>query len=245
METTPVQSQEAVVIIIGNEILNGSVHDSNSYFFCRELYELGVHVCRIITLPDDEQIIADEIKHCDAHYDLCFVAGGIGPTHDDVTISAIARGLDLEMVRDKRLEELICNNFGDSVDPAWYKMCLVPEGSELVTGGNLMFPVLKIRNIFIFPGIPGILEDKFNGIREIFRSKPYFRKSIELKASEGRLVPILNKVVNHFPDVEIGSYPLSPLKECMVRLSLTSKKCERLEEAYLFLSSLLKLQNLA
>ncbi|MFC1849180.1 competence/damage-inducible protein A [candidate division CSSED10-310 bacterium] len=232
------------IIIVGNEILSGRVQDTNSYFFCQELFELGIKVARITTLPDQEDIIAEEVKRFADLFDVVFVAGGIGPTHDDITLNSIATGLNKELIFDARIEELMKNYFGNNFDPSWLKMAHVPQGTELIAINKSHLPIIKIENIYIFPGIPEILEKKFDGIKETFRSSPFFRKEVNVDTNEAKLVPILERVVHQFPDVQVGSYPISYERKYSVRLTIESKDQERAENAFLFLNSLLKLNNI-
>jgi molybdenum cofactor synthesis domain-containing protein len=80
----------AGILIIGNEILSGKVVDTNSPYLCRELRSLGVDVERIVTIPDMVDVIAAEVKQMSRAYDFVFTSGGIGPTHDDLTIEGVA-----------------------------------------------------------------------------------------------------------------------------------------------------------
>jgi molybdenum cofactor synthesis domain-containing protein len=82
----------AAVIIIGNEILSGKVKDSNSSYLASELRELGVDLRRISVIPDDIETIGEEVSKCSQDYDFVFTSGGVGPTHDDVTMKGIAKG---------------------------------------------------------------------------------------------------------------------------------------------------------
>ncbi|MBN2384265.1 competence/damage-inducible protein A [bacterium] len=236
--------KQAVIVIIGNEILNGRIQDSNSHYFCRKLHELGVRVNRIITIPDEPQEIAHEIKTLSRQYDFVLVAGGVGPTHDDVTMASIAQGLGKPLYADPYLDALIRKHLDDEHDLSWLKMALVPEGMELLGKDKMTFPVIKVENIYIFPGIPEILVTKFEGIQEEFRCTPYYRKEIEIRVDEARLVPILNSVVSKFPEIQVGSYPLSMEPDQRIRLSLESKDKGRVEEANIFLQSLLKMSGL-
>ena len=91
-------TRTAAIVIVGNEVLSGKVEDANSPFLCRELRALGVSVERILTLPDVVESIAAEVPPLAARYDWVFTAGGIGPTHDDVTIEGITRGFGVRVV---------------------------------------------------------------------------------------------------------------------------------------------------
>src|SRR5574341_1983063 len=86
-------AKTAGILIIGSEVLTGKVVDQNSPYLVRELRALGVEVQRITTIPDDVSIIAEEVQEFAKRYDLVFTTGGIGPTHDDVTIAGVAQGL--------------------------------------------------------------------------------------------------------------------------------------------------------
>ena len=86
-------AKSAGIVIIGNEVLSGKTQDTNSHFLCAELRQLGVDVRRISTIPDDIEIIGEEVAAFSQRFDLVFTTGGVGPTHDDVTIDGIAHGL--------------------------------------------------------------------------------------------------------------------------------------------------------
>ena len=87
------RDRSAAIIVIGNEILSGKVEDSNAAFLTRELRALGVSLRRILVIPDELDDIADAIRAYQPAYDIVFTSGGVGPTHDDVTMEGIARGL--------------------------------------------------------------------------------------------------------------------------------------------------------
>ena len=95
----------AGILVIGNEILSGKVVDTNSPFLCRELRALGVTVRRILTIPDELDAIAAAVAEFHAGYDFVFTSGGVGPTHDDVTIEGVARGLGRRVIRHPAIEQ--------------------------------------------------------------------------------------------------------------------------------------------
>src|SRR5207245_11066357 len=81
----------AGIILIGNEILSGKTVDANAAYLCRELRELGVEVRRVVVIPDEVSLIAEEVAAFSKAFDLVFTSGGVGPTHDDVSIEGGAR----------------------------------------------------------------------------------------------------------------------------------------------------------
>jgi molybdenum cofactor synthesis domain-containing protein len=97
-------SKTAGIVIIGNEVLSGKTQDSNSHFFCAELRQLGVDVQKISTIPDEIELIGQEVAAFSKRFDWVFTSGGVGPTHDDVTIDGIARGFDLKVIRHPDIE---------------------------------------------------------------------------------------------------------------------------------------------
>src|ERR1700752_1584253 len=97
----------AAAVVIGNEILSGKVTDTNSPFLATELRTLGVALRRIAVIPDELDVIAAEVRTCHEGYDVVFTSGGVGPTHDDVTIEGVARAMGAPVVRHPYLVELL------------------------------------------------------------------------------------------------------------------------------------------
>ncbi len=104
-------AKTAGILLIGNEILSGKITDANAAYLCRELRGLGVEVRRITVIPDEVDLIAAEVRAFSAAYDVVFTSGGVGPTHDDVTIEGVARALGVPVVREPRLVRLLESYF--------------------------------------------------------------------------------------------------------------------------------------
>src|SRR5260370_30961437 len=100
---TTSMAKTAGIILIGNEILSGKVVDANASYLCRELRALGVEVRKISVIPDEVELIAFEVSEHSRAFDVVFTSGGVGPTHDDVTIEGVARALGVPVGRDPRL----------------------------------------------------------------------------------------------------------------------------------------------
>ena len=232
-------SKSAGIVIIGNEVLSGKTQDTNSHFLCTELRQLGVDVQRISTIPDDIEIIGQEVTTFSRQFDFVFTTGGVGPTHDDVTIDGIAHGLGVQVIRHPELERRMRQRLGANVNEARLRMTNVPEGAELLAMDALFAPVIKIHNIFIFPGIPKILQERFHTIKEAFREAPYFLKVVYVKQGEGVIANMLNEVLAKFPQILLGSYPVLDVPEYKVKVTLESKDAAYLDQALQsFLSSL-------
>lgn len=228
----------AGIIIIGNEVLSGKVTDTNSPYLARELRKLGVALRRIVTIPDEVDLIAAAVAEFHRDYEVVFTSGGVGPTHDDVTIEGVARGLDRNVVRHPAIVERIRAYFGDKTNEARLKMAEVPEGTELIVDGKLGFPTFKCENVYILPGIPEILEQKFDALRDRFAVAPYFLRVIYTSDGEGTIAEHLNATLVAFPELLLGSYPKIGDPEYAVKLTLESKDRDYVERA---LAHLLKL----
>jgi molybdenum cofactor synthesis domain-containing protein len=224
-------SKSAGIVIIGNEVLSGKTQDTNSYFLCAELRHLGVEVQKISTIPDVIELIGHEVADFARRFDWVFTSGGVGPTHDDVTIEGIAHGFGLQVIRHPDLERRMRQRLGDNVNEARLRMANVPEGAELLATEALFAPVVKIRNVFIFPGIPSILRERFQAIKERFREAPYFLKNVYLKLGEGIIAKPLNDVLAEFPQLLLGSYPVLDVPEYKVKVTFESKDAGYLDRA--------------
>lgn len=154
----------AGIIIIGNEILSGKIQDENSFFLASELRSLGVSVMRISVVPDDIDTIGKEARFFSETYDYVFTSGGVGPTHDDVTMEGIANGFGIGLISHEELRERFLRRYGGSANDAIMKMAEVPLGTKLTDAGEKGFPVVSFRNIFILPGVPALLRRKFLAI---------------------------------------------------------------------------------
>lgn len=197
----------AAIIIIGNEILSGKVKDENSHFLANELRELGVALMHIAVIPDDIPEIARVVAEASAKYDYVFSSGGVGPTHDDVTMKGIARAFGLKTVPNESMRENIIRRCGYKPSDVVLRMAELPEGAELIDAQGMNFPPVLVKNVYIFPGIPEFLRKKFSAIKERFRDKPFHIKKIFVNEEECYIAEALESVAAEFKEVEIGSYP--------------------------------------
>ncbi len=224
-------SKTAGIVIIGNEVLSGKTRDTNSYFFCAELRRLGVEVQKISTIQDEIDIIGREVAEFSKRFDYVFTSGGVGPTHDDVTIDGVAHGFGLKVVRHPDIERRMRQRFGDQVNDARLRMANVPEGATLLATEAPFAAIVKIRNVYIFPGIPKILEERFHAIKEMFRDAPYYLKNVYVRYGEGVIAAILNDLLVKFPELMLGSYPVLDLPDYKVKVTLESKDSNYLDQA--------------
>jgi len=229
----------AAIIVIGNEILSGKVVDTNAPFLTRELRMIGVTLKRILTIPDEVDEIAQAVQEFRPRYDVVFTSGGVGPTHDDVTMEGIAKGLGRRLVRHPAIETRLREFYKEHVNDARLKMSEVPEGAELLVDGRLGFPTVKCENFYILPGIPELFEQKFEALRERFTATPYTLRVVYTREGEGSIAEHLNATLAAFPDLLLGSYPKLSHPEYTVKLTLESKDPEYVDRALAHLLRLL------
>ena len=224
-------ARRAGIILIGNEILSGKIRDTNAHWLCSELRGLGVDVRRITVIPDEVDLIATEVASFCAAFDVVFTSGGVGPTHDDVTMEGVARALGVRVVRDERLVALIRRHARGPLNEARMRMAEVPEGAELVGGDERMFPTVQAGNVYVLPGVPEIFRAKFEALRERFRDAPFHLVSVFVDMPEGTLADYLNGLVGRHPGLLCGSYPEFSHPEYKVKVTLESKDRGLMERA--------------
>ncbi|MBK7537083.1 MAG: competence/damage-inducible protein A [Myxococcales bacterium] len=229
----------AGVVIIGDEILSGKFADQNGAFLIAELRALGVELRRLDVIPDDRAEISATVKAHAARFDHVFTSGGVGPTHDDVTIEAIAAAFDVPVIRHPELERRVRAYWGAKLEPANLRLAEVPRGAELWWGKDTTWPVVSFANVVILPGVPELFRRKFVEIRERFRGEPVYVARLYVDADEGRLAPELDRVVAAFPAVKVGSYPRVAEREFRVLLTLECQALAAVQEAYDALASAL------
>lgn len=221
----------AGIIIIGNEILSGKIQDSNSFFLASELRALGVNVMRISVIPDDIEAIGREAVSFSESFDYVFTSGGVGPTHDDITAAGIAYGFGVKLMKHPALEQKFREKYGKTCNEAVLKMAEVPEGAELIDFGSSRFPLVAFRNIYIFPGIPKYLREKFGVIKERFRSTALYLKRLFLDADESDIAADLNRIVAENGDVSFGSYPILDNPEYKIIVTAECRSEDSLSKA--------------
>ncbi|MBI3301615.1 MAG: competence/damage-inducible protein A [Deltaproteobacteria bacterium] len=236
----PMRELGAGIVVIGNEILSGKTVDSNSAFLARELRQLGVTLKRITVIPDELDVIAETVRDFHQQFDIVFTSGGVGPTHDDITIEGVAQALGRRVIVHPVLESKIREYLnGRPANAAHLKMAEVPEGAELLMDDRLRFPTIKAENIYILPGIPEILQQKFLALKDRFAVDPYHLKIIYTNEIESTIAVHLNATLREYPDLLLGSYPKIGDAEYRVKVTLESKDKNYVERAFTHLLTLL------
>jgi molybdenum cofactor synthesis domain-containing protein len=215
----------AAIVVIGNEVLSAKVTDENGPFLASELRALGVELRRIETVPDEIPLIVDALKRCLGSAQWVFTSGGIGPTHDDVTIAAVAQAFGREIVTDERTLALLRMRHGDRLNPALRRLAEIPRGATLTwaPGPGPSYPVLSLENVVILPGVPSLLREGFLRLRDRFRAPPFYARAVYLSLGEGAIAEHLDAVVARYPTVAIGSYPRFDAADYRVKVTFDGR----------------------
>ncbi|HTJ80579.1 MAG TPA: molybdopterin-binding protein, partial [Polyangiaceae bacterium] len=168
------EAPTARAVIVGNEILTGKISDKNLGVLARTLRGLGVRLTGAATVPDDLGIIAREVKKAAEGHDWVFTSGGVGPTHDDVTIDAVARAFGKPVVVSRELDRLIRVTYGERLRDGHLLMARVPKGAKLVASTEIPWPVVLMKNVWVLPGVPEIFELKMKLVEATVGRHPTF-----------------------------------------------------------------------
>ncbi|MEZ4465350.1 MAG: molybdopterin-binding protein [bacterium] len=155
--------------------------------------------------------------------DHVFTSGGVGPTHDDVTMDSVARAFGVQVIDHPELAALIRGWYGDATLPGHLRMARVPEGTVLIAGGDIRWPVCQFHNIFILPGVPQLFRAKFDAIADRFRTGAFYLRSVFLDADEGEVVDVLRDLEERF-SVSVGSYPRFGDPDHRIRVTVEARE---------------------
>ncbi|PNW74277.1 hypothetical protein CHLRE_13g592500v5 [Chlamydomonas reinhardtii] len=240
-------TRSAAIVVVGDELLSGKVDDVNARFLCRELRSLGWQVLRVVFVPDAVDDIASVVRALAATAEVVITAGGIGPTLDDVTMQGIALAVGQPLVRLPGMVERMASYFGGEavLTPAHLKMAEGPQHADLIDykladGNASKFPILKINNIYVLPGVPSLLVQKWGALKERLRDDalaPFRNATLRLSLTdETTIAPALERVAStHGLDVAVGSYPV----DNGIIVTLDSKNTRALQAAVADITELL------
>jgi len=232
-------SRGAAAIVIGDEILTGKIRDANGPFLTDTLRGIGVSLQRILTVLDDVDEIAWAVQSCFGRFRPLFTSGGIGPTHDDVTVAGVAKALGREVVRDPELEALVRHHFAENFTEEALRLANVPEGAVLVRSPISWYPVISVEEIYLLPGVPELFRLHLSGIAQKYKGAPFHLRCVYLSKGETAIAKILDRVAAEHPRIALGSYPRLDDADHRVKLTLEAQEQAPVEEALAALLALL------
>jgi len=220
---------DTAVITVGDELLTGDTENTNATWLCDRLDGRGVDVERVTTVPDRVSDIARVVNEYHAEYDAVVVTGGLGPTHDDVTMEGVAAAFGHEVeLNDEAVEWL--NEEGYASDDLTTGTAELPTGARPLHNTEGVAPGAVVESCYVLPGVPAEMKAMFAGVAGEFTGEQTYVETVETPEPESALLDRLSEVQERF-DVSVGSYPGET-----VRLKLTATEPEEARRAAAWLA---------
>lgn len=227
-----VAARTAAALVIGNELLSGKIADENVVVLARTLQRIGVRLERVVMVLDDLEVIAEEVRALSEQHDVVFTSGGVGPTHDDLTVDAIAAAFEVDVVRSPPMEAMLRQYYGDEITEGHLRMARSPAGARLVTTDEMPWPTVVMKNVWILPGVPQIFAMKMAVVAsDLGTGRVVHSIAVYTMLDEGHLKPKLDQVVASHPEVAIGSYPRWRDPRYRTKITFDAEAVERCEAA--------------
>ena len=201
----------AGLVVIGDEILSGRTHDKNIAQVASWLQVQGIRLSEVRVVPDVMDRIVEAVNALREAYDYLFTTGGIGPTHDDITVDAVAEAMGVPVVihpEAKAMLERYYASIGKELTEARLRMARVPEGAELIPNRMSGAPGIKLGNLHLMAGVPHITAGMLDALTGTLEGgAPLLSETVGCWTPESEVADILRQVEQAHPQCQIGSYP--------------------------------------
>jgi molybdenum cofactor synthesis domain-containing protein len=200
----------AALIVIGDEILSGRTHDKNIAQVAAWLGVQGIRLTEVRVVPDVAKAIVEAVNALRARNDYLFTTGGIGPTHDDITVDAVAEALGVGVVIHPDAQAILEDYYTTrgGLTEARLRMARVPEGSDLIPNRFSGAPGIRHGNVFLMAGVPNItagMLDSLSGTLE--GGAPLLTETVGCWVAESEVADLLRETEKAHEGCQIGSYP--------------------------------------
>jgi molybdenum cofactor synthesis domain-containing protein len=201
----------AALVVIGDEILSGRTQDKNVAQVATWLNEQGIRLAEVRVVPDETARIGEAVNALRAAHDYVITTGGIGPTHDDITVDAIAAAFDVPVVIHPEARAILEDYYRDrpgGLNDARLRMARVPEGAELLRNPYSGAPGVRMENVYILAGVPNIAASMLEALTgKLEGGQPVVSVTVGARAAESEVADLLRETEEAHPGVAIGSYP--------------------------------------
>jgi molybdenum cofactor synthesis domain-containing protein len=198
-------------LVIGDEILSGRTQDTNIAQVALWLNEQGIRLREVRVVPDDIGSIAAAVNALRTSHDYLFTTGGIGPTHDDITVDAMATAFGVEVIEHPEARRILENYYRDrpgGLTEARLRMARTPQGAQLIQNPSSGAPGVKIENVYILAGVPQIAASMLEALSGTLQGgRPVVSVTVGARAAESDVADLLRETEAANPGVAIGSYP--------------------------------------
>ncbi len=200
----------AALAVIGDEILSGRTQDKNIAQVALWLNLQGIRLAEVRVVPDVDEAIVEAVNQLRARNDYLFTTGGIGPTHDDITVDAVARALGVPVVFHPKAVAVLESYYetrGGATE-ARLRMARVPEGATLIENRMSGAPGIRHGNVFIMAGVPHITSMMLEALSgTLAGGRPLLSQTVGCWVAESEVAELLRATEKAHPDCQIGSYP--------------------------------------
>ena len=201
----------AVLVVIGDEILSGRTQDRNVGQVATWLNDHGIRLAEVRIIPDNLERIGETINALRFQHDYLFTTGGIGPTHDDITVDAIAAAFGVPVIVHpdaRRILEDYYRGRPGGLTEARLRMARTPDGAELLLNPSSGAPGVKMGNVYILAGVPHIAASMLEALTgKLEGGRPIVSVTVGARAPESDVADLLRETEEAHPGVAIGSYP--------------------------------------
>ena len=200
----------AALVVIGDEILSGRTHDKNIAQVASWLQAQGIRLAEVRVVPDVIERIAEAVNALRVSHDYLFTTGGIGPTHDDITVDAVAAALGVPVVVHPRARAILEDYYTDKggLNEARLRMARVPQGADLIENRISGAPGIRIGNIIMMAGVPMICAQMLDALTGTLEGgAPLLTETIGCWVPESEVADLLREVEKAHANCSIGSYP--------------------------------------
>lgn len=201
----------AALLVIGDEILSGRTQDRNVAQVALWLNDQGIRLGEVRIVPDESRSIGKAVNALRVRHDYLFTTGGIGPTHDDITVDAIAEAFGVPVIEHPEARKILEDYYRDrpgGLTEARLRMARVPEGAELLRNPSSGAPGVRMENVYILAGVPHIAASMLGGLTgHLQGGRPIVSVTVGARAAESDVADLLRETEEANPGVAIGSYP--------------------------------------
>ncbi|MEO6433289.1 MAG: molybdopterin-binding protein [Sphingomicrobium sp.] len=203
----------AALLVIGDEILSGRTQDKNIAQVALWLNGQGIRLAEVRVVPDVEARIVEAVNALRATYDYLLTTGGIGPTHDDITIDAVAAAFGVPVIVHAEAKAMLEAYYAQRTDgfkltESRLRMARTPAGAALIANRNSGAPGVKMDNVFILAGVPHIAAAMLEALDGALEGgRPMVSRTIGARVAESDVADLLGQTEADHPGVTIGSYP--------------------------------------
>ncbi len=198
----------AALLIIGDEILSGRTQDKNLGTLSKWLNAGGIRLREVRVVPDDMAAIGNALNALRTTHDYLFTTGGIGPTHDDISVDAVAAALGVPVISHPRAEAILRDYYHERITDARLRMARVPQGAELIENARTGAPGIRVGNVFMLAGVPAIMQTMLDGLEgQLEGGRPMLSQAVGAWTHESAVADLLRETEKAYDGLAVGSYP--------------------------------------